>query len=81
MPRLAGTRKPRLDANGVVWPAMLIYPESMQNDAIEAFHEHHALSDHLDAMFGKSLTSPSAVCATSYGTDNQHHKTLRKYSP
>ncbi len=37
----------------MAWPAMLIYPESMQNDAIEAFHEHHVLSDHLDAMFGE----------------------------
>ena len=49
-----GTRKPALDANGVVWPVMFIYPETMQNDAVEAFHEHHAVADHLDTMFGEA---------------------------
>lgn len=50
----AGSRKPSLDENGVVWPVMFIYPENMQNtDAVEAFHEHHMLSDHLDAMYGE----------------------------
>lgn len=77
---LPGTRKPQLDADGVVWPVMFIYPETMQNDAIEAFHEHHALSDHLDAMFGEhactcfccSCKSPCNLASASDAQGCQH---------
>lgn len=47
-----GSRKPVLEGDAVLWPVMLWYPEAMQHDTIEAFHEQHCLADHLDVMFG-----------------------------
>ncbi len=50
-----------LDEDGsVVWPVLFIYPQSMQTDAIEAFHELHAFRDHLDVMFGAEVR-PTAL--------------------
>ena len=72
----------------MVWPAMLIYPESMQNDAIEAFHEHHALSDHLDAMFGERVlqqlneeATGSAAVPTAMGERQQASSTCDACPP
>ena len=39
----------------MVWPVLFIYPQSMQTDAIEAFHEGHAFRDHLDVMFAPEV--------------------------
>ena len=56
--RCAGARKPALDAEGhVQWPVLFIYPQSMETDAVEAFHELHAFADHLDVMFGPEVRS------------------------
>ncbi|KAI8510249.1 Tetratricopeptide repeat protein 4 [Branchiostoma belcheri] len=42
-----------LDENGcLVWPVMFMYPEYMETDFIQEFHEESRLADHLDAMFG-----------------------------
>ena len=41
-----------MDDEGLVhWPVMFVYPESMQTDAVEDFHEADSLQQHLDAMF------------------------------
>ncbi|KAK9854202.1 hypothetical protein WJX84_000317 [Apatococcus fuscideae] len=48
-----GSRKPFLDPEGMVhWPVLFFYPENMQSDAVEDFHEAETLGDHLDVMFG-----------------------------
>ena len=39
----------------MVWPVLFIYPQSMQTDAVEAFHELHAFRDHLDVMFAPEV--------------------------
>ena len=36
----------------VHWPVLFFYPENMQSDAVEDFHEAETLGDHLDVMFG-----------------------------
>lgn len=35
------------------WPVMFVYPETMQTDAVEDFHEADTLQQHLDAMFAE----------------------------
>lgn len=48
-----GNLKPYLDEEGLVhWPAVVMYPESGQQDAIEDVCEAHTPADHLDVMFG-----------------------------
>ena len=43
-----------MDAEGLVhWPVMFVYPETMQTDAVEDFHEADSLQQHLDAMFAE----------------------------
>ena len=34
------------------WPVMVMYPENMQQDAIEDFCERDTFTSHLDVMFG-----------------------------
>ncbi|XP_078573985.1 tetratricopeptide repeat protein 4-like [Branchiostoma floridae x Branchiostoma japonicum] len=42
-----------LDEKGcLVWPVMFMYPEYMETDFIQEFHEEARVVDHLDAMFG-----------------------------
>ncbi|KAG2430020.1 hypothetical protein HYH02_013848 [Chlamydomonas schloesseri] len=50
----AGNRsKPSLgeDGRSLVWPVLLLYPESGQQDVVEAWAEDDAFNDHLDMMF------------------------------
>ncbi len=35
----------------VHWPLLLVYPETMQMDAVEDASEQDTLGDHLDVMF------------------------------
>ncbi|KAJ9516376.1 hypothetical protein QJQ45_011032 [Haematococcus lacustris] len=46
--------KPSLDGPGgrLVWPLLVLYPESMVQDVIEAAGEEDTLGEHLDQMFG-----------------------------
>ncbi|KAJ9516584.1 hypothetical protein QJQ45_015246 [Haematococcus lacustris] len=46
--------KPSLDGSGgrLVWPLLVLYPESMVQDVIEAAGEEDTLGEHLDQMFG-----------------------------
>ncbi|KAK9907556.1 hypothetical protein WJX75_005927 [Coccomyxa subellipsoidea] len=47
-----GDHKPYVDEDGVVhWPLLLLYPESMQMDAVEDASEQDTLADQLDIMF------------------------------
>ena len=46
-----GARKPYLDAEGCIhWPVLLMYPETMQQDVVEDWHEGDTLADHLDVV-------------------------------
>ena len=45
----------------VSWPVLFVYPSSMQTDAVEAFHELHTFSDHLDVMFGPEVRACALV--------------------
>ena len=53
--RIESTSRPLLDEEGLMhWPVLIIYPENMQQDAIEDFCESESFADHLDVMFGSS---------------------------
>eukprot|EP00741_Cyanophora_paradoxa_P021477 tig00021352_g20733.t1 len=39
----------------LVWPALFLYEEYMQSDAVQAFRETDTLFDHLDVMFGEGV--------------------------
>ncbi|PNW80046.1 hypothetical protein CHLRE_08g375650v5 [Chlamydomonas reinhardtii] len=45
--------KPSLsaDGRGLVWPVLLLYPESGQQDVVEAWAEDDCFNEHLDMMF------------------------------
>ena len=44
--------RPELDPDSGLlnWPVMVMYPESAQQDAIEAFCEEDTIADHLDMV-------------------------------
>lgn len=48
-----GARKPYLDDAGAVhWPVLLMFPETMQQDVVEDWHEDDLVADHLDVVRG-----------------------------
>lgn len=51
--RLEDRSRPLLEPDGSLsWPVLLMYPESMQQDAIQKFAEGDTFDEHLDMMFG-----------------------------
>ncbi|GLC40844.1 hypothetical protein PLESTB_000016500 [Pleodorina starrii] len=50
---LGSRTKPALNPDGsLTWPVLLMYPESGQQDVVEAFGEEDTFNEHLDMMFG-----------------------------
>ncbi|GLI68177.1 hypothetical protein VaNZ11_012517, partial [Volvox africanus] len=50
---LGSRTKPTLNPDGsLTWPVLLMYPESGQQDMVEAFGEEDTFNEHLDIMFG-----------------------------
>ncbi|GIM08199.1 hypothetical protein Vretimale_12284 [Volvox reticuliferus] len=50
---LGSHTKPTLNPDGcLTWPVLLMYPESGQQDVVEAFGEEDTFHEHLDMMFG-----------------------------
>ena len=48
--------RPTLDQDGLLlWPALVMYPESKQQDAIEAFCEEDTFEAHLEAVRGGGI--------------------------
>ncbi|GAX82003.1 hypothetical protein CEUSTIGMA_g9431.t1 [Chlamydomonas eustigma] len=51
--RLEDRYHPTLDEAGhLQWPVMIMYPEAMQQDSIECFHEEDTVAAQMDEMFG-----------------------------
>jgi hypothetical protein len=51
--KLESGSTPSLEVDGsVTWPLMIMYPENMQQDAVQAFGEADTFDAHLDEMFG-----------------------------
>lgn len=73
-----GARRPYLDEEGFIhWPVLLTYPETLQQDVVEDWHEEDTLAEHLDVVsqaeggwvsgrVGVSVTAPHIVlpCST-----------------
>jgi len=56
-----GNHRPQLDDEGMLhWRLSLLYPESMQCDAVEDVHEGETLDGHLDVVRSVCLCGPQA---------------------
>ncbi|PNH04314.1 Tetratricopeptide repeat protein 4 [Tetrabaena socialis] len=67
---LGELNKPLLQADGsLVWPVLLMYPESGQQDIVQAFGEEDTFDEHLDMMFGPETPPLQWDEAGAYGRD------------
>lgn len=69
--RIESSSRPLLDQQGFMhWPVLIIYPENMQQDAIEDFCESESFADHLEVMFGPSAPPLSWDQSKEYCREN-----------
>ncbi|KXZ56097.1 hypothetical protein GPECTOR_2g979 [Gonium pectorale] len=67
---LGSRTKPSLLPDGSLsWPVLLMYPESGQQDVVEAFGEEDTFAEHLDMMFGPDAPPLEWDAAGAYGRD------------